>query len=210
MANCSVVLSVIVLLCCVWASANATSKRAIAPLKLFKGVDTIGFDVNWGPSAYGLLDIREDKTKPVYPPMIVRTALERGLLRLLGDRHDIKMVALIANPTGYVPKAPTSLFLHVNITGRTDNFEGRKIALANMAVSFERKINDADSLKFELPNITYPFIIPKSEDALEEKIVDGITYLLGFMPDYIQCANATGKVNNCDLSYDYKKVEEPR
>jgi hypothetical protein len=170
-----------------------------------KGIDTIAYGIVWGPKANALLDLRKDSHSLVYPIVTIRNGLNSGFASLFSNTEAVRLVSLDARPSLLDTNKENVLIAHIGISTRMDSFLGEDVKVANVSVSLERRVSGKGEIIYH-PDITYPFIVPDTQEKLEQKISDGIQYLFNFLPKYVRCANLKNPSPAC-LSDENKTLQ---
>jgi hypothetical protein len=110
------------------------------------------------------------------------------------------------------------LLLDYAVTAQQEQLNGSAVTIASLALQIRRFDNEGRPTAIPLLPVTYPFVVPQTEDAFYLRLGSGVRYLTSYIPGYISCANKYGHPSNtcpdcntraCDIEHPFKSTIRP-
>jgi hypothetical protein len=156
---------------------------------LFKGVDTLAVDDSFNPGETAkLLGLTHNESRPTIisevqkifsdaaPRLPVSAVVIKPAFNM--DIHDLQK--------------PNALVLSFILSAREEMFAGQPVRVANLAM----RLGNLGSKDMFAEEATYPFVVPDTQQELQQRIRDGVFYLSSFLPSYYTCGNKRGYPTN--------------
>jgi hypothetical protein len=167
---------------------------------VFKGVDTLLVSEIFGEGASDVLGVNHIDTGPA----------------MLGEVQKIFADASAHLPVGWVSIKPQLQFrqekgfkaleqsnvmeLTFVISARREVVAGKTIKVADIRMAVDKRSSHQNGGI----ETSYPFIVPDTKEALQERMLDGVFYLASTLPHYFVCGNRhgpkTAQCPDCSLS----------
>jgi hypothetical protein len=170
-------------------------------LSLLKGIDTIIVQRTGPATGY----------PPVRNPPVTSDPVVQAVKDIFSSQPWISIQDGTANEQ--VNKNKT-VFLMYNVSERSEVLSGKPIVVAGVTVQLVRLAQEHSFLRpytpfAYLPPSSYVFIVPDTTEALDQKVAEGLHYLISNLPSYFACGNKVGNEPCATLVRPYEQEDRP-
>jgi len=179
---------------------------------MFRGVDTVVVDEGTGPHVEHLAITDYRRTVSVMTDALRDVVLNPHFINDV-SRIQIKSLNEIRDSGREDQyKKPNVLLVTFVLSARQEHIDGKAINVGALTWIF-RRFDSTLTFSGAGDGVSYPFVIPDSQDELMKHIRAGVLYLAPNLPNQIVCANKIPpECRDCalDCPMSHKYVEKPR
>lgn len=90
-------------------------------------------------------------------------------------------------------RQPNVIYLDYAVSARQDTINDQPVKVGSLALQILKYQTDGTRTAIAaFPPVTYPFLIPDSEEDFNKKLAEGIHYITDYLPSHFVCANKYG------------------